>query len=239
MAKSEAERTDILKTLENYIVVADFCLPYICCSKKPSINVEFTQKQPVANFTGKFIRPLGDEKTGLTGYQVELENRSQNASKFTWTLLKSNGSPAEASKVTTSLSERVSFDLLFVNGTDFVVELIAERDALQSKASNPFNICENIKDVTVLFNNENQVSWMQNAPPKEFVLQVSPKGGTFSFTKKDGTEAGPLSFTWEGETNVRIGKYQKLAADEYTLTYEFKECKRSAVLTIVVATPVK
>jgi hypothetical protein len=141
----EGVKEEFIRDFTGMTVVADFCLPYICCSKGLSVKAEFYQTAPVADFieTKREAIVEGDEATGQT---VTIENRSKNAEIYYLTIFNTDGDiTGERTEVK---GKEISFDLLLKNGTDFLVQLDAQRGSLTSTKQASFDISPDDTPVT-------------------------------------------------------------------------------------------
>ena len=102
-----------------------------------SVKAEFYQTAPVADFD-EVKRELIVEGDQTLGQTVTILNRSKNAE--TYYLMIFDTDDDVIGEQTEVKGKEISFDLLLKNGTDFLVQLNAQRGSLTSTKQAPFNI---------------------------------------------------------------------------------------------------
>ena len=172
-AMQEATRMAILDRLGYMIVAADFCLPYVCCSKLPSVKVELIQEIPLAKYEEVKRGEIVDDNE-IIGYRIMLGNRSKNADSFKWTLFDSKDKMLK--EQTTQNMDDVEFELLFADDNNFSVVLIAERGGVNSTFKSSFSIetveirksrpegyNETVENLKTVDTNISRVKWYKDA----------------------------------------------------------------------------
>lgn len=209
-------------------IVADFCLPYQCCSDGPIVNVEFRENPPIAIFSEKSRIPiLKKESKELMGYKVVLENRSLYAVKYKWELM-----DREGVILATLEDQDVSFKLLFEKGIAYQVRLTASRGALSATDEQDLFICPDQGEV--LLNWDGQSSFDGSITDGEegvINLNYAPQGGKLILRDKTGKEISTADrVTWEDQS--LLFNYSKLKEGNYELSYGFEACDNSVVFHI-------
>ncbi|MCW3464575.1 hypothetical protein [Chitinophaga nivalis] len=228
--------------LLDYKVVADFCLPYTCCSKVPAIQVVFEQLVPQAYFKMEAIRisEPSDAKAG-TSYQLELDNQSLYATAFHWELYDYNGVLLEE-KDTTLVSEQVTFPISLSQGVTYKVKLTASKESLNSTYEQTIDICPQGIGHMLTSSGEDTAEWKWKEGDLELPLERLVLGGVFHLYKE--TTAGitkipadQYHISWD--EGLLTGKLQvkKPEIGNYNLEYSFPDitdCTAKATLTVTV-----
>jgi len=221
--EEKAAALSLAKELEGYEVMADFCLPYICCSDKPAINLVLTEAPPVARFniTGQTELPNRE------GVEVSLKNQSLRADTYHWELLDYKGELVDKED-TTDINEAVKFKLLRKAGVVFTIVLTASRGELESQISKEITICP-LGDVKVTSNGKTTVDW-DISGLNELGIEATPYGGAFSLSlqQNDNEEPiDPLAFdvTWKEDKVQATLKIDKPQVGIYVLEYTFEDVK--------------
>lgn len=169
------------------VVVADFCLPYICCSKSPKVVHDIREKiPPMASFEEK-QRDYIYKREGagvnrsdcvLAGQKISFINTSVNATMYEW-LVDGKSLDYSASKAD------FEYDFLFTEDkTEFEVRLVAFSDGLTDEEMESVNICPD--EITIYFpeyNGDNPIV-ITLEEDKIIAIVVSPEGGEFRITEK-------------------------------------------------------
>jgi PKD repeat protein len=210
--EKNAEAKSMAEELLNYEVVADFCLPYICCGG-PSIKIEFQSLPPVAKFSITELEPNEE------GAMVVLKNESIRANTYHWQLLDFNGDPVEETD-----TEEASFKLLYEKGINYTIILTASRDGMTSQYEDTVNICPQ-GNVTITSNGKPEAAWDINTP-MQLPLEISPFGGTFTLTlfineTQQEIDASQYSVVWKEDKKNAILSINKPLIGEYSLRYSF------------------
>lgn len=216
-----------IAVLSDYRVVADFCLPYICCSDAPSVRLELREVQPEADFE----IAEQEELPGGAGWKYTFHNLSRNANHFKWELLDA-GNKVLATKETPDLATPVSFDLKLEAGLEFTVRLTAHRGALSQMVAKKLDICPPEDSLKLFYKDkEKNFKWKKGTPVVDLVLTAFPYGGEFYLEKNTGgnewefVDQDDYTVTWQnGNKTVKVG-YEKLEAGAYRLTYIFSDCE--------------
>ncbi|SFD73941.1 hypothetical protein SAMN05518672_10316 [Chitinophaga sp. CF118] len=220
-----AEAKSLVEELQNYEVVADFCLPYICCSGQPSINITFQELPPVAYFIVEDLEPLADNK----GYTVTLTNESIRASTYHWQLLDYNGVQI-GQQDSDNLTKPTKFDLLFEKGVEYTIILTASRDGMDSKYHDKVTICPQKDKVTLTSGGKPETEW-NTANPMLLPLEISPYGGSFRlmFNGDVDEEVDPSEYkvVWKADKKNAILTIVQPFTGIYTLNYLFEKCTDS------------
>ncbi|SDF81017.1 hypothetical protein [Chitinophaga filiformis] len=237
--EEKAAAMSLAKELEGYEVVADFCLPYICCSSKPAINLILRESPPVARFS--IIKQ--EEMPEGQGVAISLRNQSLRADAYHWELYDYKG-VFITDKDTTSLNDVVEFELERKRGVVFTVVLTASREGMESQFSKEITICP-LKDVKLTSNGKVTVDW-DISRTDEIGIEATPYGGAFSLIlqQNDNQEPiDPLNFdvTWKEDKKHATLKLEDPQVGIYFLDYTFEDvqdCKESfARLTISAFVP--
>lgn len=235
---SEKDKVTVIReiaVLSDYRVVADFCLPYICCSDTPSVKLELREVQPEADFEIAESEPLANN----AGWKYTFHNMSRNANHFKWELLDADNKVIDT-KETPDLATPVSFNLEFAKGLEFVLQLTAHRGALSQMVAKKITICPTEESLKLNYNGNKKFSWKKGTPPVDLKLTVSPYGGEFYLEKNTGgNEWDPVdttlySFKWLDDKKGIQFNYDKLTVGSFRLTYVFWDCDISATFEIVI-----
>jgi len=230
--EDKAAGINLAEELQGYNVVADFSLPYICCSGQPSINLIFQEAPPVARFTIANQEPIPEK-----GAVVDLKNISLRADTYHWVLKDYQGDIIKEQD-TTDLNENVKFELLNQFGVVFNVELTASREGMDSKYSVEITICPSGK-VQVTSNESSSVDW-DITESNEIGVEAFPYGGSFSLilrqndTERD-VDPSEYDISWNEDRKNLTLSVDKPELGIYQLTYFFdiEKCEgASAVLDI-------
>ncbi|SHN32760.1 hypothetical protein [Chitinophaga sp. CF418] len=227
--EEKAAAISLAKELEGYEVVADFCLPYICCSSKPAINLILQESPPVARFS--IVKQ--EETSGGEAVAISLKNQSLRADAYHWELFDYKG-VFITDKDTTNLSEVVAFELERKRGVVFTVVLTASREGMESQFSKEITICP-LGNVKLTSNGKDTVDW-DISRTNEIGLEATPYGGAFSLIlqQNDNQEPiDPLSFdvTWKEDKKHATLKVDEPQVGIYFLEYTFEDvqdCKDSS-----------
>lgn len=217
--------------LLTYKVVADFCLPYTCCSDKPAIRVEFQALPPSAFFSvAKLSGQPGDK------YALVLKNESLRASKYHWQLLDFKGEQL-AEKDTNDLNTPVEFTLSLEDGAVYTVKLTAWRDGLSSHYEDEVVVCPQ-GHIKLTSNGKPEVEWVHDSDVMNLPLEVTPYGGKFTLTLSENEKAIPLVYnvSWTDDKETALLTLQKPVPGTYELKYAFediKDCKDNAVIMAI------
>ncbi|MCF6404968.1 hypothetical protein L3C95_18855 [Chitinophaga filiformis] len=232
--EEKAAALSLAKELEGYEVMADFCLPYICCSDKPVINLILTEAPPVARFNITEQTELPNKE----GVEISLKNQSLRADKYHWELRDYKGGLVSDDD-TTDIGEIVKFKLPRKSGVVFTVVLTASRGALESKLSKEITICP-LGDVKLTSDGKGTVDW-DISDTNEIGIEASPYGGVFSLTlqQNDNEEpVDPLKFdvNWKEDKTHATLSVEDPQVGIYILEYGFEDVQgcqdSSARLTI-------
>lgn len=237
--EGKAAALSLARELEGYEVVADFCLPYVCCSSQPSINLILQDAPPVARFsiTEQTEMPEGE------GVRVSLKNQSLRAESYHWELLDFNGDFI-TDEFTDSIDEVVKFELKREIGAVFTIVLTASREGMENEFSRDVMICPQ-GNVSVTVDKKDTVDW-DITESNELEIDVTPYGGRFTLVmqqndNQEEIEDSGFDVEWmEGRESATLTVYEPQAAI-YFLRYTFADiqgCEKSeAVLTINAITP--
>lgn len=210
--EKNAEAKSMAEELLNYEVVADFCLPYICCGG-PSIKIEFQSLPPVAKFSITELEPNEE------GAQVVLKNESVRANTYHWQLLDFKGDQIEETD-----TEDASFKLLYEKGVSYSIVLTASRDGMTSQYEDSVNICPQ-GNVSITSNGKDEAEWNINNV-MELPLEISPFGGTFNLTlfineSQQDIDASQYTVKWKDDKKNAILTINKPLIGSYSLRYSF------------------
>jgi hypothetical protein len=207
--------------LQDYDVIADFCLPYICCSDQPSINLIFQPLPPVAKYSVSKMTALPENE----GYNVTLNNDSLYADKYHWQLLDFKGKQLE-DRDSDDVTKTEVFKLLIKNGAVYTVIITAYREGLTSIYVDTITICPqgNVK----LTSNGKPEASVDISKGVELPLEVSPYGGKFllAFTENDKeTEIDPDDYTieWKDDLEHAVLSITQPVVGTYRLSYFFDD----------------
>jgi hypothetical protein len=210
---------ELADELLNYEVVADFCLPYICCSSKPSIKLELHPAPPVALFTETARVALPNNQ----GYKVTLTNESLRADTHFWQVFDSNDNEI-ATKETYNL-DPVDFDFKFETGIVYQVVLTAYRDGVSDQYTGTITICPQGK-VTLLSAGASEVKW-DYSKGEPVPVVPAPYGGTFSLVfDGDSTEDVPedeYTIVWFPDNKKASFNVIQPMTGTYILRYGFSD----------------
>lgn len=226
---SEGDRAQLLASMQDagsYNVVADFCLPYVCCSKTPAVEVVFRQAPPVAK-----IEEL-DRKDNADGYTLTLKNESQNATTFQWELQDSSGNTL-GTKNTNAVGDNVDFDLLYKDDVNFIVKLTASNGNASDSTTQDFNICPNGDQLQLNMDGKDEYEWTQGTDAPPLILTATPQGGTFNLGTPEGTSLNVDDYIkWNDDRKSITFNYEKLDVNQYSLSYAFNQCDRVIYFTL-------
>jgi len=225
----EAKATLLLEaeSLSDYIVVADFCLPYICCSKTPTVKIELQQVQPIADFE------IVDDPVELpqeAGKRYKFHNLSSNATLFKWELFDFRGE-LKQTKTTNNLTDDIEFDMKYTDGVEYVMQLTASRGPLFQQVAKPIAFCPSKKSLQLYNKDENdkEFTWEKDSEIVELQLKAKPYGGEFELYKNTGGNewefvSDNYTILWlDNKTGVEV-IYDELAVGTYRLDYIFSQC---------------
>jgi hypothetical protein len=233
-AEDVAAGRDLAAVLANYKVVADFCLPYICCSDAPALNLIFVGASPVARFTVASQEPLPEG----VGVALELKNESLRADSYHWELRDYTGAVLNVQD-TTDLEAPGVFELLVENGVVFTVVLTAAREDKSSEYSSEFTICPQ-GNVSVTSDGKDSVDW-DITQRNEIAIEAAPYGGSFDLIlqqndNEEQIDRSGYDVTWnEDKKNATLTVYEPQAGT-YRLRYTFEEvedCKESSAVLVL------
>jgi hypothetical protein len=236
--EEKAAAISLARELEGYNIVADFSLPYICCSGKPAINLVLQDAPPVARFD---ITDQDELPEGV-GVKVVLKNQSLRADTYHWELYDFKGEFI-TDKHTNNLNEVVEFDLMRERGVVFAVLLTASREGMDSKYSTEIVICPK-GEVSVTVNGKDNID-LDISDSNEVEIAVKPYGGRFTLVlqqndNQEDIDPSGFDIDWkEDKTNAILTIYDPQTGI-YTLEYRFnvKGCEGAAgKLTINARTP--
>jgi hypothetical protein len=213
------------ESLSDYIVVADFCLPYICCSKTPSVKIELQQVQPEADFetVGQAVElPEG------AGKRFKFHNLSRNANHFKWELF-DHESNLKATRETGNVAEDVEFDMFYTDGVQYLLRLTASRGPLFQQVAKAISFCPKKEDLELDHNGKESFIWKKDSEIVDLILNVKPYGGEFNvFISTGGNEWEPVSedytIVWQSDKRSINFIYDELPIGTYRLEYSFSEC---------------
>lgn len=214
--------------LSEAIIVADFCLPYQCCSHAPNIKIEFRETPPIALFAEKSRTPIrkGESKE-LIGYTVALENHSLYAIKYKWELMDKNGTVLE-----TFDDKDVSLKLIFEKGVTYHVRLTAIRGPLSATEEQVLHICPNLGEVVLDWDGLSAFDEVVTDGDEGMLnLNYAPEGGKLILRDNAGKEISTAGrVTWDDQS--LLFNYSKLKEGSYELSYGFEACDNSTVFHI-------
>lgn len=235
----EAKATLLLEaeSLSDYIVVADFCLPYICCSKTPTVKIELRQVQPVADFD------IVDDPVELpqdAGKRFKFHNLSSNANLFKWELFDFRGE-LKQTKTTNNLTDDIEFDMKYADGVTYVVQLTASRGPLFQQVAKPVVFCPTAKSLALYHKEEDdkEFTWEKDSEVVELQLKARPYGGEFELYKNTGGSewefvSDNYTILWlDNKTGVEV-IYDELPIGTYRLDYIFPQCDVSTSFRIII-----
>lgn len=217
-----------IAVLSDYRVVADFCLPYTCCSGTPSVRLELREVQPEADFeiAGE---PAPLDEGGKWRYTFH--NLSRNANHFQWDLFDIQGpNPVKKqTKETTDVNDPLSFDLQFGDGAQYMVRLTARRGPLFQQAAKNIYFCPPAASLELDHDGEDSFTWKKNTEVIALELNARPYGGEFFLYKSTGgNEWMPVyedfSISWLPNKQGISFVYDELPVGSYRLDYAFVEC---------------
>jgi hypothetical protein len=231
-----------IAVLSDYRVVADFCLPYTCCSNTPSVKLELREVQPEADFE----IAEQEELPGGAGWKYTFHNLSRNANHFKWELLDADNGVL-ASKETPDLATPVNFDLKLEAGLEFTLQLTAHRGALSQMVAKKLYICPPQGSLKLYYKDkEKSFKWKKGTPVVDLILTAFPYGGEFYLEVSTGgnewsfVDQEDYTITWQnGNKTVKVD-YDDLEAGTYRLTYIFSDCEDASAefeIGIEAATP--
>lgn len=233
----EAKATLLLEAeaLSDYIVVADFCLPYICCSKTPTVKIELRQVQPEADFE---ISGEPVELPQEAGKRFKFKNLSRNANLFKWELFDFKGDLKET-KTTNNLSDAIEFEMKYADGVEYVVQLTASRGPLFQQVAKPVVFCPDKKSLQLDHNGKDSFTWKKDSEIVELQLKARPYGGEFFLYKNTG--GNEWEFVSENYTILWLDNksgiefiYDELSVGSYRLDYTFTQCDVTISFRIVI-----
>lgn len=231
LSSNEADKAagiSLAEELQGYEVMADFCLPYICCSSKPSINLIFQDAPPVARFMVEKQTPLPEN----VGTAVSLKNQSLRADTYHWELLDFKGELISETD-TTDINELVEFELLKEMGVVFTIVLTASREGMDSHYSGEITICPQ-GDVKVTSNGKDTVDW-DITESNEVEIEATPFGGSFDLILQQNDNQEDVDFSgydvnWKGDKEHATLIVYEPQAGTYLLKYTFEDlpdCEKS------------
>ncbi|WP_298740412.1 hypothetical protein [uncultured Chitinophaga sp.] len=236
---NEAAKATLLleaASLSDYIVVADFCLPYICCSKTPSVKIELQQVQPVADFeiVGEPVA-LPEE----AGKRFRFHNLSSNATVYKWELFDFRGQKTDE-KITNNLADDITFDMKYADGVTYLVQLTASRGPLFQQVAKPVVFCPGRKSLLLEdAKGNNKFSWKKDTEVIELQLKTAPYGGEFYLYKNTGGNeweyvSDNYTILWlDNKLAVEV-IYDELPVGTYRLDYAFPQCDITISFSIAI-----
>lgn len=242
LSSNEAEKAagiSLAKELDGYTVMADFCLPYLCCSGKPSINLVLQDAPPVARFTIEKETPLPEG----AGVRVALKNQSLRADEYHWQLFDFTGEFI-TDKHTNDLNEVVEFELMREKGVVFSILLTASREGMESQFSREITICPQ-GNVSVTSDDREEVEW-DITDTNEIEIEATPYGGIFSLVLQENDNQEDVELTgfdvnWKQDRKHAVLTIHEPQPGIYLLRYGFDDvqgCEESsATLRINAITP--
>lgn len=213
----------LARELEGYEVVADFCLPYTCCSGKSSINLILQDAPPVARFSIAKQEGLPEN----AGERVMLVNQSLRADSYHWELLDFRGDFIK-DIFTDDIDEEVLFELEIERGALFTIVLTASREGMDSRFSRDVKICP-LGRVSVTVSGKDSVDW-NIADTNEIKAEATPYGGRFSLVLQQNdhqvlVEESGYDVEWNPDReNITLIVYD-VQPGIYVLTYSFQDIK--------------
>lgn len=221
MLSDQAAGISMVEELGNYQVLADFCLPYTCCSDRPSINLVLQEAPPVALFSI-------EEQTHLPegqGTAVVLKNESLRADTYRWTLKDYEGTVLKETD-TSDINEPGKFELLVENGVVFTITLTASREGMSSKYAIEMTICPQGK-VQVTSNGKPVVDW-DVSQQSELGIEAFPYGGSFAMVLKQNDNEQELDPTeydinWKEDKEHLTLAIKQPQTGLYQLRYTFED----------------
>jgi hypothetical protein len=221
--EEKAAAMSLAKELEGYEVVADFCLPYICCSGKPAINLILQESPPVARFN--IVKQ--EEASEGERVTVSLKNQSLRADAYHWELFDYKGTFI-TDKDTTNLNEIVEFELERKHGVVFSIALTASREGMQNQFSKEITICP-LGDVRVTSNGKDTADW-DISDTDEIGIEATPYGGAFSLILQQNDNQEPIDpsgfdVTWKEDKKHAMLKVYDPQTGIYFLEYTFDDVK--------------
>lgn len=205
-----AEAKSMAEELLNYEVVADFCLPYICCGG-PSIRLELGSLPPVAKFS---VAKIDQDNEGAT---IVLKNESLRATTYHWQLLDFKGEPLDETETTDA-----EFKLLFEKGVNYTIILTAFREAMFSQYEDTVSICPR-GNVKLTSNGKPEAEW-DISKPMQLPLEASPYGGTFRLTLSgQNVDSSQYSVDWKDDKKNAVLSVNKPVIGVYNLRYSFND----------------
>lgn len=233
----EAKATLLLEaeSLSDYIVVADFCLPYICCSKTPTVKIELRQVQPVADFE------IVDDPVELpqeAGKRYKFHNLSSNANLFKWELFDFRGE-LKQTKTTNNLADDIEFDMKYADGVEYVVQLTASRGPLFQQVAKPVVFCPSKKSLQLNYNGKDKFTWKKDTDITELQLKTAPYGGEFYLYKNTGGSewefvSDDYTILWLDNKLAIEFIYDELPVGTYRLDYTFPQCDITISFSIII-----
>jgi len=214
--------------LSEAIIVADFCLPYQCCSDAPNVKIEFRETPPIARFAEKNRTPIKEGASKeVIGYTVALENKSSNAIKYKWEIMDKAGTVLE-----TSEEKDVSLKLLFEKGVAYDVRLTAIRGPLSATDEQVLYICPDLGEVNLDWDGQSSFDGEVTEGDDGMInLNYSPEGGKLILRDEAGTEIDTAKrATWDNQS--LLFDYSKLKDGSYALSYGFEACDNSVIFRI-------
>ncbi|PWV56942.1 hypothetical protein [Chitinophaga sp. S165] len=217
--EEKAAAISLAKELEGYNIVADFSLPYICCSGKPSINLVLQDAPPVARFDIAEQNELPEGE----GVNVSLKNQSLRADTYHWELYDFKGEFI-TDKHTNDINEVVKFDLKRERGVVFAVLLTASRDGMDSKYSTEIVICPK-GEVKVTSNGKDSVN-LDITDSNEVEIEVTPFGGRFTLVlqqndNQEDIDPSGFDIDWKEDKTKAVLTIYEPQPGIYTLEYVF------------------
>lgn len=221
MLSDQAAGISMMEELANYKVLADFCLPYTCCSNRPSINLILQEAPPVALFSI-------EEQTHLPegqGTAVVLKNESLRADAYHWELKDYEGTVLKETD-TTDINEPGKFELLVENGVVFTITLTASREGMSSKYAIEMTICPE-GNVQVTSNGKPVIDW-DVSQQSELGIEAFPYGGSFAMVLKQNDNEQELDPTeydinWKEDKEHLTLTIKQPQTGLYQLRYTFED----------------
>ncbi|MBW8682912.1 hypothetical protein [Chitinophaga rhizophila] len=221
MFSDQAAGVNLAEELANYEVLADFSLPYTCCSGRPSIKLIFQDAPPVALFSvaERKVLPEG------TGTAVVLKNQSLRADAYHWILEDHKGDVLKETD-TADINEVVELELLVENGVVFTIRLTASRDGMHSTYAQEIVICPQ-GNVKVTSNGKDSVDWNISSG-EELDIEAAPYGGSFALVLQQNDseqEIDPADYdiSWKGDRERLTLSIEDPQQGTYRLRYTFED----------------
>ncbi len=191
-----------LNTLVTRTIIADFCLPYTCCPKVPTVHYSFAEIQPPQSFPPDADFEVqnisyAEQGTAPESYPVvtlTLENRSSHADTFEWLLSPVDMNAGAAFPYPDPIQEESLQPLLFnlKEVRKISVKLVAtdSKSSQTDDASQVIDLCPNEVELHITdpngVSNLSTIEWADDQNPFEIYLKAAPAGGTISFDLSKG-----------------------------------------------------